>query len=657
MPCEPPNIVIAGECIVVDAGGGVFADGQGASDFVSKTDTKAADTASMNDTTSVDGTDTAGSADTTIEDQGTSIACVEDSRECFDTVTVVVCKNGEWVEDSKCPGDLQCVEGYCITLETCTPGEIDGCYNSTSLKQCTEGADGFVPVPCEPGQFCFKGTCGSKQCEQGETKCISPSKVGACSADGTTWDEFEDCGTGAVCVGGVCQSGCDALVKYNLSYIGCEYWSVDLDQYDDPFSSPIDAPYGIVVSNPGLKTVNLQFIVGTGAPVDVVDPTVPPKSSRAFVLPSLNDDNSGITKKSVRVLSDRPVSMHQFNPMNNDFVYSNDASLLLPVHAIGMEYYIVSWTTAPLPPIVPGILPQRGYFTVVAVAEGETKVVVESTAKTMAGPGVAAMNPGDKQEFSLQQFDVLTVSADGTLADFNKLDLTGTHVYSNQPIVVFGGHEEAVIGNNEEDNCCAEHLEEQLFPVASWRSDVLCVKTRPRGNPSEDDLWRIVAGPEGALINTIPPIAGLHGVTLGPGKWVEVFTDQSFEVQATGPIMVAQYTVGQAATMDFIGDPSMILAVPQDQYRDEYIILTPQKYTQDFVTVIRPAGAQIMVDDQLIPDGSFAAFGSGKWERAYLPVKPGVHLFKSTVKFGLSAYGWSGAVSYGYPGGLDLTAK
>ena len=76
------------------------------------------------------------------------------------------------------------------------------------------------------------------------------------------------------------------------SYIGCEYWSVDLDQYDDPSGDPINADYGVVVSNPGDETVTLSFEVGTGDPVNIADPSVPPGEARQFVLPALNDDGT-----------------------------------------------------------------------------------------------------------------------------------------------------------------------------------------------------------------------------------------------------------------------------------------------------------------------------------------------------------------------------
>ena len=39
---------------------------------------------------------------------------------------------------------------------------------------------------------------------------------------------------------------------------------------------------------------------------------------------------------------------------------------------------------------------------------------------------------------------------------------------------------------------------------------------------------------------------------------------------------------------------------------------------------------------------------------AYVQLTPGIHRFSADDRFGLIAYGWNQAVSYGYPAGLDL---
>jgi hypothetical protein len=111
--------------------------------------------------------------------------------------------------------------------------------------------------------------------------------------------------------------------------------------------------------------------------------------------------------------------------------------------------------------------------------------------------------------------------------------------------------------------------------------------------------------------------------------------------------------ISQEQTDEHIGDPSMILTVPTQQYRDQYNILVPMGYDDDWVTVIRPVGLAIEMDGAQL-NATFDTFGSGDWERAYVAISPGAHQFNADQPFGLVAYGWNQAVSYGYPAGLNL---
>ena len=597
------------------------------------------------------------------------VPCTEDERRCFDSATIQVCQQGVWMTELTCPGDLQCKNALCVEVSSCEAGVIDGCFGPTAIRQCDEEGKSFVQVPCEDGKFCYQGVCGDQICGGNEKNCLNPETVGQCAADGKSFELYEDCGEGAVCVGGKCLSGCEALVKYNKSYIGCEYWATDLDQYDESalgglipgMKNPPDAPWGVVISNPGKIETAVTFVSNDPAiqvELDkIVNKTVPAGNAKQFVLPTINVDLTSLTQKSIQILTDRPVFVHQFNPLNNENVASNDASLLLPVHALGDEYYITTQPSSPTTDIGIHFEGQRAYFTVMAVMTGETKVTTKVTCDTLGGVGIPAMKAGEEQTFTLKQWDVLNIEADSKLSFPPKPeqmgDLTGSHVYSDKRIVVFSGHEESVIAPDEtKDSCCAEHLEEQMFPVESWRDNVLCVKTKPRGG--EPDVWRVVGGADGVKLTTIPSIAGLDGQTLGKGKWVEAVTPQSFEIQATGPILVAQYTVSNNQTDQNTGDPSLIQAVPTAQFRDEYTIMVPSNYEEDYVTVIRPAGAPIELDAVLAADSQFQPVSSGAYEYAYFKLTAGVHYLKSDAKFGVSQYGWSAVVSYGCPGGLDL---
>jgi len=69
--------------------------------------------------------------------------------------------------------------------------------------------------------------------------------------------------------------------------------------------------------------------------------------------------------------------------------------------------------------------------------------------------------------------------------------------------------------------------------------------------------------------------------------------------------------------------------------------------------VIRPVGVELLFDGAPL-SADFTPLAGGVWEYAYVPVTPGAHSLQSGVPFGLIAYGWNNAVSYGYPAGLNL---
>ena len=553
----------------------------------------------------------------------------------------------------------------------CTPGESIDCLSETERSVCDASGFSYDTDPCPEGLFCLRGVCGDQRCEPGERRC-SPqerSQILICDPSGREWLIDQACEQGLACQNGACMTRCEAAAKLN-TYIGCEYWTVDLDNYPDPFTNPMpnEVPHSVVIANPGDEPAMVRFETRANVSITPQQGEVPPHDVRAFTMPRLDVDNTGITNHAIKLSSSMPVIAYQFNPLNNDNVYSNDASLLLPVNTLGQRYIVTSWPTGiDTVNIIPtNIVPQAGYFTVVAVAPGETEVTIKAAAATNAGPNIPEMMAGETRTFTLQQFDVLNLQA-ATLvpANFIELisstphDLTGSVVESTQRVAVFGGHEEAVITLSDtaqgSDSCCADHLEEQLLPLTVWSTETLCVKAKPRGDSSEKDVWRVISGEENNRITTIPPIEGLNGITLNFGEWVQIESSSSFKIVGTGVIQASQFLLSQGLTQEGKGDPSMILTVPTNKYRAQYDLLVPMGYGEDWVTVIRPSGVEVLMNGAPLGE-SFTSFGEGTWEFAYVPVTPGTYTFGSSVPFGLVAYGWNNAVSYGYPAGLDLGA-
>lgn len=544
-------------------------------------------------------------------------------------------------------------------VESCTPGEARVCASQSSRYVCNEAGDGFELEQCPGSQTCLAGECGDRVCSPQIQECFDESSTRTCKDDGSGWNEPEACPSGTVCERGTCRTTCDLGGK-GPSYIGCEYVTLDLDQYTDPGTNPKpdEVPHSVVISNPGQREATISFSSPTTqASFNIPDPTVPAGSAKAFQMPRLDVDESGVTNRSINVVSSEPVIAHQFNPLNNQNVFSNDASLLLPISTLGSEYYVVNWPTQVLPSFMgTNFEDQQAYVTIVAVQTGQTIVDVSSTADVKSGPGVSAISAGSTGTYALQRGEVLNLTANSGQLGPSGNDLTGTYIKSSLPVAVFAGHEEAVIGDgsNGDGDCCADHLEQQLFPLSTWGNSYIAGLSPERG--THKDHWRIVSGEDGVTLTTEPPQPDANNVTLNKGDAVTFYSDQDFEINATGKIMVGQFLVSQEQTSAVVGDPAFLLSVPSAQFRKDYHLLTPENYSTNYVQIIRPAGATVNLDGAAVSNGSFRSVGSN-WEVGHVEVSPGVHTLDSSEAFGIQAYGFDNAVSYGYPGGLNLVGE
>ena len=535
-----------------------------------------------------------------------------------------------------CTGTEQCVDGACQPQMICQPGTWV-CFGLTSKKQCNPAGTAYMDaVPCPGDQYCSSGQCG--------LNCNLDPKWGA--------------------------------------YVGCVFWTVDLPVWDDPTLPKANIlPHAVVVSNPNELDAQVTFTPPPGVPFTFPDTVVPGSGSRVFLFPSMDTSGSNIWDLGVRLESNRPVLVHQFNPWDN--TYSNDASLLLPEPLLGQEYLVLSWPTDARSLIeIPG-LPgfggpsSHGFLSVLAPFD-DTEVLVRTTARVNATeapagvdpasytPKVAAMAPGSVGTFVLNKGQVLNLDA-MPLSIFETADLTGTLVLSNKPVAVFSGHDSAAIvepkppprfpdPDQQDTACCLDHLEEQMIPVSLLGKHYVASKSASRGG--ESDLWRVVAAEDNVTIATTPPIDGLDGKTLAKkGQWVEAYTKESFDILATGKVLVGQYLLSESDTDQYTGDPSMILAIPVERFRATYPIMVPPKYAKNYVTVVRTPGTPIQRDGAPVSASAFTPIAGGVWEIAWLELAEGFHTITGDAAFGLSAYGYNSAASYGYPGGMTIPGE
>jgi hypothetical protein len=575
---------------------------------------------------------------------------------------------------------------------------------------------------CQQGMWSDEETCtgslvcvsdlGCSQCDPAAGSVCSGQDVVECTEFGTFGAVIMTCGATQDCRNGICVDPC-AAAAMDRSYIGCEYWAVDLDNavevvaevpsgfgcdlfgvpglvgvtmdvcynptppgiFDSTVAGMCDygadcsaapagyqtctarqvcildaqhSPFAVVVSNPDSTrsvTVTLENLAGDSQSYAIAPGAVQP------IFPQMNGfadqslEWSAIEDKAYRLTSTRPIVAYQFNPLDNVNVFSNDASLLLPSHTFDTSYYVVTHATLPRRVPIPGETSTHdllGYATVVASAPGVTTVTVELSADVRGGPNVPDLAGSSTQMFMLDQYQTLNLEADSG-------DLTGTRITADQPFGLFGGHEATAISQTSPPPCCADHLEDQLFPTSTWGKSYVVGRSQPR-TPAVADLVRVIAQTDATAV-TFNPATGGGCPLIDAGEICDVFINSDVEITSDQPILVAHYLLSAGGMSQ--GDPSLSYAVPTEQYRTDYTILVPAQYTSNYITLVAPAAGTVMLDTNDVT-GQLVAFGSGSYKTAKISVPAGQHHIVCPSGCGVEVYGYSLSVSYMFAGGLDL---
>ncbi len=559
----------------------------------------------------------------------------------------------------------------------------NNCLGNTFTPCNSDGTPG-APVECKTG-VCAPDV-GCVQCIPGGTVCAG-NEVHRCAPDGQSMDELVevcDANAGKTCSDGKCSSACE-IAADKPSNVGCEFWAVDLDQQDFG-NDPASAPWGVALSNAGQGVANVtieinEAPVGQPAKTKVIQQvTVPAGGLKAITLPTRELDcgvkpndyaspGTCLSSNAYRITASTPIVVYQFNVFANAF--SNDASLLLPTNALGKLYRVIGWT-AGHPIALPGFaIIDRSYVTVVG-AKPNTHVTVKAGWRIKGNPPVAATPIGGEITATIGPFDVLNLETDdGTFQDDPKTvaDLSGTIVQASEPVAVFSGVETTSApagfevpkppGWMDGDTCCLDHLEEQMFPVESVGSHYVIARSPVRSTSGfrEPDVIRFLGVAEAATVTTNLP-APYSSFTLQPGEVKTTWTQDNIVVSSTKPVMVGQILVSNGyVDGPALGDPSLTVFPPVEQFRTEYVFLAPDGWTQSWVVISAPVGGKVTVDG-VAPTGCIVepagTIEGVTYESRRCTVKAGAHPLSGDKPFGIVAYGYGPAGSYAVVGGADV---
>ncbi len=523
------------------------------------------------------------------------------------------------------------------------------------------------------------------------------SKVFKCENGEKIIDKECDSSSGSRCLSGKCISLCD-IAESEKSYEGCDYFTAKLHNF-------IDNPsFGIAVTNSnitytakvsiyvfengvqkeinygsGLLSKNFKVCRQSGSfpyygsmKCSAVDSSlnIDVAPGEAIVLkPHENDDrmidSTGISWNSYRITSTIPVSAYQFNPLDNsDSESTNDASLLIPPSRLSTEYVVGGYMD------FAGEEKSRAYITIIGTDDEGTDLIINSpVADISGGNGIPATSRGNDFEISLKKGEVANIETSKKYAEFS-----GTKIKCKDesakchPYVVFSG---TVASNIPANINYADHLEHQMIPTDLWGTEFLVVKSKQRGN--ESDYIRVIAKETETVVNipgtdisfTIPegvPYSFYLGSKLPSSDTFNIKSD-AIRITANKPVMVLQFLEGSVSadsscasdtsSPTCYGDPSMTIIPPIEQYRDNYVFVTPGSYSKNFALITGKADDTIKINDtDIILNKYFSASDSSGYTIYDLGQSFQQH--KVTCNScGIIIYGWDKDVSYMYPGGMN----
>ncbi len=306
--------------------------------------------------------------------------------------------------------------------------------------------------------------------------------------------------------------------------------------------------------------------------------------------------------------------------------FSADAYLALPCTVMAVdeyEYYGISYNVENI-----------NFPSVILVVACENKTVVKFHSSTI----------------SLNSLETYLIESGTT-------DLTGTRITSSKPLSVFSGSD---CTNVPTRISACDNLVEQVPPTVTWGSKFLVASLEGR---SSGELIRVLSARAASVTvncNTVVSVSEFQLQSGGSFREFVIPTNSFCSIESTSPVLVAQYAYGGEGG---VGDPFMMIITPIEQFTNNYLVESFPIFESNYLTMYVSSEcfqiAQILLDNSIV-DWQNVTCSSGE-VCGYISrtnVSTGVHSIRhqnSSAVLGVSVYGFSSSVSYGYPGGMRLS--
>lgn len=346
----------------------------------------------------------------------------------------------------------------------------------------------------------------------------------------------------------------------------------------------------------------------------------------------------------------KPVSVN----IIEQHIHSSDSTFVLPTKALGKEHIAMAYNAffsfAPSQIAIVG-------------TKDNTKVTITPSVKT------AVADAGKTYTLTLNKFETfLLTKPGGGYTD----DLTGTKIQSSEPVSITSGVQ--ITNTPDYGHPAADYLVETTPPVELWGKSFT---TLPLATRLKGDLFRILASKD----NTVVKINGAVVATLSSGTFYDKILITASTIETSEPALVEQYSLGADYDniMHGLGDPFMMMVVPNDRFLKHYTFATPEvgyggkivgnycqgcwKWNNDpvnrpanYINIVIPtaAVASVILDGTAISPSLFKPIGNGDYSGAQIKVSSGSHTLDSVEAFALYSYGFESSESYGHLVGMAI---
>jgi gliding motility-associated-like protein len=422
---------------------------------------------------------------------------------------------------------------------------------------------------------------------------------------------------------------------------GTEFWTAYMHHVNGITGS---APSGmnLYIASDANTTGTVEIADGSFAPIPF---TIAANNVQVISIPTSAFINTeGYFSKGIHIKSERPIAVYAH-------IYAQSvsgATLLLPVNAMGKDYYSLNYTQ------ISNNSGARSSFSVIATEDNTQVEITPAAALTSGAP-------------ANRKFTVTLLKKGDLYQGLSFTDLTGTKIRSVsaadgkcKKVAVFSGSGKIGIGCSSPGSLSSDNFFQQVYPTASWGRFYITapLKNRPY------DVYRIVLSDPSTVVtlngSTVP------STSFSGGLYYEFTATTPNVISADKPIQVVQYSATQNQTLDpscrpttgDTGDPEMIYVPAIEQSIDHVTLYSTGQFRilANYINIIIPATAisSFVLDGVPTSKGFLPVPGNTTYAYAQFSVGEGRHTISASEGFNAIAYGFGNAESYGYAAGTNL---